>query len=67
MMHFFLFFFFDHATWHAGSSFPDQGSNLCPLQWKGGFLTTGPPGKSQEMLHLSNKLPRDAAGPWATL
>ena len=34
------------ATWHTGSEFPDQGSNLCPLQWKCGVLTTGPPGKS---------------------
>ena len=25
---------------------PNQGSNLCPLQWKHGFLTTGPPRKS---------------------
>ena len=27
-------------------NFPDQGSNPCPLQWKHGVLTTGPPGKS---------------------
>ena len=27
--------------WHVGSQFPDQGSNLCPLHWKGGVLTTG--------------------------
>ena len=25
--------------------FPDQGSNLCPLQWKHWILTTEPPGK----------------------
>ena len=25
---------FGHATWLAGSQFLDQGSNLCPLQWK---------------------------------
>ena len=31
---------------HAGSYFPDQGSNLCPLQSKCRVLTTGPPGKS---------------------
>ena len=24
--------------------FPDQGSNLCPLQWNDKALTTGPPG-----------------------
>ena len=28
-------------------SFPDQGWNLCPLQWKCRVLTPGPPGKSQ--------------------
>lgn len=32
---------------HAGASFPDQGSNLPPLQWERGALTRGPPGKSQ--------------------
>ena len=26
----------------ARSEFPDQGSNLCPLQWKHRVLTTGP-------------------------
>ena len=31
-------------------NFPDQGSNLCPLHWKGGVLTTGPPGKSKKSL-----------------
>ena len=25
---------------------PDQGTNLCPLQWKHGVLTTGLQGKS---------------------
>ena len=29
-----LFFVFCHITWHVGSSFPNQGSNQCPLQWK---------------------------------
>ena len=33
-------------TWHVGPSFPNQGLNPCPLQWKFGLLTTGPPGKS---------------------
>ena len=28
------------------SSFPDQGLNLCPMQWKHELLTTGPRGKS---------------------
>ena len=26
---------------------PRAGIELCPQQWKGGVLTTGPPGKSQ--------------------
>ena len=42
-----VIFFFGLATWLAGSQFPDQGSNLCPLQWKHGVLT-GPPGNSRE-------------------
>ena len=28
------------------SLFPDQGLNLCPLQWKHWVFITGPPGKS---------------------
>ena len=32
--------------WHVGSYFPDQGSNLCPLQWKHRVSTTGRPGKA---------------------
>ena len=27
-------YLFGHIIWHMGSSFPDQGSNLCPLQQK---------------------------------
>ena len=38
-------FFFGHAAPHVGASFADQGWNLCPLQWKCGVSTTGPPGK----------------------
>ena len=34
------------AFGYVGSYFPNQGSNLCSLQWKLVFLTTGPPGKS---------------------
>ena len=29
----------------VGSSFPDQGLNSCPLQWKLGVPNHGPPGK----------------------
>ena len=39
-----FFFSFDCTTQHAGSYFPDQGLNLCLLQWKQGFSTTGSPG-----------------------
>ena len=46
-------FIFGHTARHAGSQFPDQGSNLCPLQWKRRVLTTGPPGKSPGVCLLS--------------
>ena len=36
-----LFFFWPHPA--ACGIFPNEGSNLCPLQWKRGFLATGPP------------------------
>ena len=36
-------FFFGLTMQHVGSSFPDQESNLCPLYWKLGVLTTRPP------------------------
>ena len=36
---------------------PTKGTNLCPLHWKRGFLTTGPPGKPQHCYILySNTL-----------
>ena len=44
-----FFFFFCPAAQLVGSSFPDQGSNPGPLQWKHGVLTTGPPGNSQPL------------------
>ena len=28
----YLFIYFGHTAQHAGSQFPDQGYNLCPLQ-----------------------------------
>ena len=34
------------AVQHTGSWLSDQGSNLCPLQWKCGVLTTRLPRKS---------------------
>ena len=33
-----------HNMWDL--KFPNQGSNLCPLQWEHVVLTTGPPGNS---------------------
>ena len=43
----FLFFcFFCRVVQHARSQFPDQGSNLFPLQWKHRVLITELPGKS---------------------
>ena len=45
-LHFLLSFdSFGCIAQHAGSLTRDQGSNMCPLQWKCGVLTTGPPGK----------------------
>ena len=41
-----FFFFFFPATCHAESQLPGQKLNLCPLKWKHGALTTGPPRRS---------------------
>ena len=43
---FLSFFFSGCPAQHVGSYFPYQKSNPCSLQWKYGFLTTGPPGKA---------------------
>ena len=48
-----------HATRHVGSSFPDLGSNPCPLQWKQGVLTTGPPGKSPVIVFIVENKTRE--------
>ena len=47
---FFLYFKkkFGGTVWHMGCEFPDQGSHLHPLHWKGGVLTTAPPGRPQD-------------------
>ena len=37
----FLFVFFRCIMWHVGYYFPNQGWNLCLLQWKRGVLITG--------------------------
>ena len=49
-----VFFFFIPRSGTAGSYFPDQRLNLCPLQWKRGVLTTGRPGKSLFFNFLRN-------------
>ena len=41
------FFFFACTIHLVGSYFPDQGWNLCPLQWKHGVLISRPPRNSQ--------------------
>ena len=53
-----LCFFFSFSFFflpHAGSQFPNQGSNPCPLQWKFRVLTTGPPGNSQDLCLFNSK------------
>ena len=59
-VYFAIFFFFGHATWHVGSSFPDQGLNLHPLHWKLGILTAGPLGRSPYFVILMLKKPPQA-------
>ena len=67
-----MFFFW--SVRHAGSLFPDQGLNLCPLQWKYGVLPTGPSGNSlfvslfyllkDSTLELVLSVPSAVAGVW---
>ena len=40
-----LFYFFFWPGLGAYGIFPDQERNQCPLQWEGGVLATGSPGK----------------------
>ena len=42
--------------------FPDQGSNLGPLHWKGRVLATGLPGKSLELLLMVSCAPLKGKG-----
>ena len=53
-----LFLKFDCATQHVRSQFPDQGSNLCLLQWKHRALITEPTRKPQFCFSLPLSLPR---------
>ena len=43
--------FFGCAAQYVGTQFSDPGSNLCPLHWKCGVLTTGLPGKPPHFKH----------------
>ena len=54
-----MYLFFGLTTRHAGSLFPDQGWNLCPIKWKHGVLTTVPPGKSRTEFFLFKKYSRE--------
>ena len=47
-MHVFYLFIYDCTKRHAGSYFPDQGSNPPPA-WKHRILAIGPPGSP--MIH----------------
>ena len=49
----FILFSFGCTTRHAGSWFPDQGLNLCPLLE---VLTSGPPGKSHSLFEEAENL-----------
>ena len=42
------------ARGHVESSRTDQGLNLCPLHWGGGFLSTVPPGESLRTVVLNS-------------
>ena len=56
----YLFLFFlvaQRGTWDLSSpTRVDQGLNPHPLQWKCRVLTTGPPGKSHQMLSFSHRI-----------
>ena len=51
----FLFLLFWLCSVARGILFPDQGLTPCPLHWKHGVLTTGPPGKFLKSLVFEKK------------
>ena len=55
----FVFYFYGCTPQHVGSWFPNQGWNLCPLQWKHGALTSGPnhQGGPSKVISLITKQP----------
>lgn len=44
---------------------PHQGSDLCPLQWMHGFLTTGPPRGAPGLLFKPLKIKVDLRKGWS--
>ena len=48
-----IFFFLATLRSSQDLSFPDQGSNPCPLQWQRSVLTSGPAGKSHSLNFLN--------------
>ena len=70
---FIYFYLFILATSPVGSLFLDQRLNKFPLQWKSRTLTTGAPGKSQEILFKSSPaIPRcmppfNTSWPWGKM
>ena len=56
-LHFILFYLLLVTLWsHAGSQFPDQGSNPCPAAVE---VNTGPPGKSPKLVDNRNEQQAD--------
>ena len=58
-----FFFFFGHGSGHVGSSFPDQGWNPHPLQWKLRVPTTGLSGNS---LYISPNILKNVSELWSS-
>uniref|UniRef100_G3X6C9 LanC-like protein 3 n=1 Tax=Bos taurus TaxID=9913 RepID=G3X6C9_BOVIN len=55
---------FSHFVFDVGSSFPNQGWNPCPLQWKQGVLTAGPKGSAQSHFDSESSFVLVLTGPW---
>ena len=58
--------FFYCNSWLAESSFPDLGSNPCPLQWALRVLTTGWPGNPHANSNFKKSTEiSDVGGKWS--
>ena len=55
---------FSHFVFDVGSSFPNQGWNPCPLQWKQGILTAGPKGSAQSHFDSESSFVLVLTGLW---